>query len=121
MGTEICCLGGYGFRGTVTAGDGLNQKGENGSRVTTVCESSGAEGKKRQQRKMGREEEGFSSNFRELAAFVLALRDTFVPAKTPKIQNSNLRGFELPRPSSKGTKLLLQVIKAIVNHDKATL
>ena len=28
MGTEIGRLGGYGFRGTVTAGDGSNQKGE---------------------------------------------------------------------------------------------
>ena len=27
MGTEIGRLGGYGFRGTVTAGDGSNQKG----------------------------------------------------------------------------------------------
>ena len=29
---------------------------------------------------------------------------------------SNLHGFELHRPSSKGTKLLLQVIKAIINQ-----
>ena len=79
MGTEIGCLGGYEFRGTVTAGDGLNQKGENGRRV---CESSGAEGKKRQQRKMGLEEEGSSSNFPELAAFVLALRGT--PVTKPR-------------------------------------
>ena len=28
MGTGIGRLGGYGFRGTVTAGDGCNQKGE---------------------------------------------------------------------------------------------
>ena len=28
MGTEIGRLGGYGFRGTVTAGDGSNQKGK---------------------------------------------------------------------------------------------
>jgi len=27
MGTEIGRLGGYGFRGTITAGDGSNQKG----------------------------------------------------------------------------------------------
>jgi len=27
MGTEISRLGGYGFRGTVTAGDGSNQEG----------------------------------------------------------------------------------------------
>ena len=37
-------------------------------------------------------------------------------AKTQKIENSNLHGFELHRPSSKGTKLLLQVIKAIINQ-----
>jgi len=36
MGTEIGRLGSYGFRGTVTAGDGSNQRRENGSRV---CES----------------------------------------------------------------------------------
>jgi len=30
-------------------------------------------------------------------------------------ENSNLYGFELHRPSSKSTKLLLQVIKAIIN------
>jgi len=40
------------------------------------------------------------------------------PAKTQKTENSNLHGFELHRPSesSKGTKLLLQVIKAIINQ-----
>ena len=35
---------------------------------------------------------------------------------TPKTENSNLHGFEVHRPSSKGTKLLLQVIKAIINQ-----
>ena len=39
-----------------------------------------------------------------------------LPAKTQKIENSNLHGFELHRHSSKGTKLLLQVIKAIMNQ-----
>jgi len=34
--------------------------------------------------------------------------------KLKKIENSNLHGFELHRPSSKGTKLLLQAIKAII-------
>ena len=52
MGKEIGRLGGYGFRGTFTVGDGSNQKGGNGSRL---CESAGR--KKRQQRKMGCEEE----------------------------------------------------------------
>ena len=36
--------------------------------------------------------------------------------KTPKTENSNVHGFEVHRPSSKGTKLLLQIIKAIINH-----
>ena len=40
-------------------------------------------------------------------------RQTPPPKKTPK--NLNLHGFELHRPSSKGTKLLFQVIKAIIN------
>jgi len=35
MGTEIGRLGGYGFRGTVTAGDGSNQKG---GKMGRVCE-----------------------------------------------------------------------------------
>ena len=39
-----------------------------------------------------------------------------IPAKTQKTENSNLHGFEVHRPSSKGTKLLLQVIKAIINQ-----
>ena len=43
-------------------------------------------------------------------------QDTELPAKTQKTENSNLRGFEVHRPSSKGTKLLLQVIKAIINQ-----
>jgi len=33
MGTEISRLGGYGFRGTVSSGDGSNQNGVGGSRV----------------------------------------------------------------------------------------
>ena len=36
--------------------------------------------------------------------------------KLKKTENSNLHGFEVHRPSSKGTKLLLQVIKAIINQ-----
>ena len=70
MGTEIGRLGGYGFRGTVTAGDGSNQKGgKMGAGYVNLRKR-----KKRQQRKVGREEEGSSSNRPELAAFVLALR-----------------------------------------------
>jgi len=37
-----------------------------------------------------------------------------IPAKTQKTQNPNLHGFELHEPSSKSTKLLSQVIKAII-------
>jgi len=72
MGTEIGRLGGYGFRGTVTAGDGSNQKGRKmGAGYVNLQKQ-----RKRQQRKVGREEEGSSSNSPEIAAFVLALRGT---------------------------------------------
>ena len=33
-----------------------------------------------------------------------------------KTENSNLYGYELHKPSSKGTKLLFQVIKAMMNQ-----
>jgi len=72
MGTEISRLRGYGFRGTVTAGDGSNQKG--GKMETGYVNL--RKQRKRQQRKVGREEEGSSSNCPKLAAFVLALRGT---------------------------------------------
>ena len=39
-----------------------------------------------------------------------------ISAKTQKIENSNIHGFELLRLSSKGTKLLLQEIKEIINQ-----
>jgi len=35
-----------------------------------------------------------------------------------KTENSNLHGFELRRPLSKGTDLLFQVIKAIINQER---
>jgi len=74
MGTEIGRLGGYGFQGTVTAGDGSNQKGgKMGAGYVNLRKQ-----RKRQQRKVGCEEEGSSSNRPELAAFVLALRGTSV-------------------------------------------
>ena len=38
--------------------------------------------------------------------------------KTQNPENSNLYGFEVHRPSSKGTKLLFQVIKAIIKQIK---
>jgi len=72
MGTEIGRLGGYGFRGTVTAGNGSNPNGKKmGARYVNLQEKG-----KRQQRKVGREKERFSSNRPELAAFVLALCGT---------------------------------------------
>jgi len=72
MGTGISRLGGYSFRGTITAGDGSNQKGGKiGAGYVNLRKQ-----RKRQQRKVGREEEGPSSNSLELAAFVLALRGT---------------------------------------------
>ena len=72
IGTEIGRLDGYGFRGTVTAGDGSNQKGgKMGAGYVNLQKQ-----RKRQQRKVGREEEGSSLNCPELAAFVLALRGT---------------------------------------------
>jgi len=79
MCTEIGRLGGYAFRGTVTAGDGSNQKGgEIRAGYVNMRKQ-----RKRQERKVGREEEGSSSNCVELAAFVLALRGT--PVTTPML------------------------------------
>ena len=40
------------------------------------------------------------------------------PQKLKKTKNSNLHGFELHRPSSKGIKSLFQVIKAIINQER---
>jgi len=72
MGTEIGRLGGYGFRGTVTLGDGSNQKGgKMGAGYVNLRKQ-----KKRQQRKVDRKEGGSSSNGPKLAALVLALRGT---------------------------------------------
>jgi len=72
MGTQIGRLKVCDFRGTVTAGDRSNQKGgKMGAGYVNLRKQ-----RKRQQRKVGHEEEGFSSNRLELAAFVLALRGT---------------------------------------------
>jgi len=69
----------YGFRGTVTAGDGSNQKGgKMRARYVNLQKQ-----RERQQRKVGREEEGSSLNQQELAAFVLALCGT--PVTNPKL------------------------------------
>jgi len=74
MGTEIGGLGGYGFRDTVTSADGSKQKGgKMGAGYVNLRKQ-----RKRQQRKVGREEEGSSSNHPEPAAFILALRGTSV-------------------------------------------
>ena len=79
MGTEIGRLGCYGFRGTVTAVDGSNQKGgKMGAGYVNLRKQ-----RKRQQRKVGREEEGSSSNRAEPAAFVLALRGIPGPVTNP--------------------------------------
>jgi len=73
MGTEIGRLGGYSFRGTVTAGETSNQKGGK-MRAGWSCESAG--------KKEKAEEEGGTPKIQlksfgsELAAFVLALRGT---------------------------------------------
>ena len=79
MGTEICRLGGYVFRGTVIMGDGSNQTGgEMGAGCVNL------RGKRqRQQRKVGHEEERSSPNHPELVAFVLDLRGTFMTKPIP--------------------------------------
>ena len=83
MGTEIGRLGGYGFRDTVTAGDGSNQKGwKMGVGYVSLRKQ-----RKRQQRKVRREEEESSSNRPELAALVLALRGT--PVTNPMLYLCN--------------------------------
>ena len=69
MGTEIGRLEGYSFQGTVKVVDGSIQKG---GKLGAGYMNLRAE-KKRQQRKVGRDEEGSSSNCLEPAAFVLAL------------------------------------------------
>ena len=67
--SKIGRLGGYGFQGTVAADDGSNQKKDKmGAGYVNLRRT-----KKRQERKMGREEQGSSLNRLELAAFVLAL------------------------------------------------
>jgi ribonuclease HI len=73
MGTEIGMLGSYGFQGQVTAGDGSDKQGKMGAGYNDLRRK-----KKKQQCKVGREEEGSSSNQPELAAFFQALRDTLI-------------------------------------------
>jgi len=73
MGTEIGMLGGYGFQGQVTAGDGSDKQDKMGAGYNNLRRK-----KKRQQCKVGREEEGSSSFWPELAAFFMVLRDTLI-------------------------------------------
>jgi len=68
-------LGGYGFQDQVTAGDDSDKKGTMGAGYNKLRRK---KKKHWQQCKVGREEEGFSSNRSELAAFLLALRDTLI-------------------------------------------
>ena len=65
MGTEIGMLGGYGFQGQVTAGDGSDKQGKMGAGYNKLRRK-----KKKQQCRVGREEEGSSSHWPELAAFI---------------------------------------------------
>jgi len=73
MGTETGMLGGYAVQGQVTAGDGSDKQGKIGAGYNNLRRK-----KKKQQCKVGREEEGPSSNRPELAVFFLALRDTLI-------------------------------------------
>jgi len=73
MGTERGMLGGYGFQGQVTAGDGSDKQGKMGAGYNNLRRK-----KKKQQCKMERGEEGSSSNRPELAAFLPAPRDTLI-------------------------------------------
>jgi len=66
-------LGGYGFQGQVTAGDGSDKQGKMGAGYNNLRRK-----KKKQQCKVGCEKEGSRSNWPELAAFFLALRDTLI-------------------------------------------
>jgi len=71
MGTEIGMLRGCQFQGQVAASDGSDKQGKMGAAHNNLRRK-----RKRQQCKVGREEEGSCSNRPELAAFLLALRDT---------------------------------------------
>ena len=64
MGTEIGMLGGFGIQGQATAGDDSEKQGKIGAGYNNLRRK-----KKKQHCKVGREEEGSSSNQPELAAF----------------------------------------------------
>jgi len=71
MGKEIGMLGGYGFQGQITAGDGSDKQGKMGAGYNNLRRK-----KKKQQCKVESEKEGSSSHRPGLTAFFLALRDT---------------------------------------------
>jgi len=73
MSTEVGMLGGYGFQGQVTASDCSDKQGKMGAGYNNLRRKN-----KKQHCKVGREEEGSSSNQPELAAFFLALCDTLI-------------------------------------------
>jgi len=73
MGTEIGILGDYGFQGHVRAGDSPDKTGKIRAGYNKLTRK-----RKKQRYKVGREEEDSSSNWPELAAFLLALRDTLI-------------------------------------------
>jgi len=73
MGTEIGMRRGYGFQGQVTTGDSSDKQGKMGAGYNNLRRK-----QKKQQCQVGREEEGSKSNQPELAAFLLAFRDTLI-------------------------------------------
>jgi len=73
IGKEIGMLGGCGFQGQVTADNGSDKQGKMGAGYNNLRRK-----KKKQQGKVGRKEEGSSSNRPELAALLLALRDMLI-------------------------------------------
>jgi len=58
-------------------------------------------------------EEGYINHCTHIRRHVTLINES-CHGKTQKTENSNLYGFEVHRPSSKGTKLLFQVIQAII-------
>jgi len=64
IGTETDMLGGYGFQGQVTAGDGSDKQGKMGAGYNNLRGKT-----KKQQCKVGCEEKGSSSNRHKLARF----------------------------------------------------
>ena len=77
-GTEIGMLGGYGFQGQVTAGDGSDKQSKMGAGHSNLRRKKKKQQCKVGRDKVGREEKSSSSNQSELAAFLLALCDTLI-------------------------------------------